>query len=76
MPYVVLPCGVEIDLSKPLKDKQEAIPFLQFFDAVLDFVLGEDVADVVGERVDVGEEILAQVLPALLRSASRSHSSP
>ncbi|MHA7280429.1 hypothetical protein ACX80H_11815 [Arthrobacter sp. MDT2-2] len=73
---MVLPCGVEIDLSKPLKVKQEEIPFLQFFDAVLDFVLGEDVADVVGERVDVGEEILAQVLPALVRSASWSHSSP
>ncbi|WP_326964650.1 hypothetical protein [Arthrobacter sp. PL16] len=52
---------MEIDLSKPLKDKQEEIALLQFFDAVLDFVLGEDVTDVVGKRLDRGEEVLAQV---------------
>lgn len=53
--------GVQIDVGELLDDQQKQVAVFEFFDAVFDFVLSEDVPHVFGEGVQVGEQIFAQV---------------
>ena len=53
--------GMEVDGSELLEDLEQDAVAVELVDGLLDLIVGEDVLDVLGEPLDIVDQVLAQI---------------